>query len=909
MSVYAAGGEWTGWVRAARGAALCGAGLVIAGIAGLGCGVEPLVAGQTAGVGEEEVAARAPIEGALQLSPGRALDPDTQFYLPRPNPGAVDQVTELVRGGQLADALRLTALAATPRGVWLVGGTPAEVRATVRAAMVGAQKQRAVPVLVAYNIPGRDCGGYSASGAQTSADYAAWIDGVARGIGAGKAMVILEPDGVALSPDKCGDIPEADRPARQAQRNAELNDAIDRLERQPGTRVYLDAGHSHWLSVGEIAERLVAAGLAKAQGFFLDASNYRATETELAFATWISKCVAFASDPEEGGWRLGNYAWCASQYYSPLPDPANNLVNPDDITTWVNTDAWYDAYLGTATPTAHFVVDTSRNGQGPWQPTASYPDAQTWCNPPGRGVGPRPTVSTGNPLADALLWIKVPGESDGSCNRGVAGATTDPEWGGAVDPAAGLWFSPQALELARLASPRLLPSAAAISAAGCGDLIHFANAMPAATSRDGRRCEVGHETLAPNDGWASSSEGTPGGSLAIAEQVFVVGTRAELIAALNDGHPLTTSPAAPSAAPKIIYVTGSIDFNVDDQGQALTCPDYNRGGYTQEAFLATYDPAIWGLAAPSGPLEAARLLSQQAQQARVRIRVGANTTIVGLGGRARLRGVWLDVRGASTLDVSNVIIRNLAFQDTYDCFPAWAPTDGSLGSWNSAYDSVSLRNANHVWIDHDSFEDRQTADETLPRYFGVLFQVHDGELDITNASDLVTVSWNQFLHHNKVMLIGSSDSAAADRGKLRVTLHHNLFDDVVQRAPRVRFGQVHVYNNLYDIKDSLTYGYSWGVGVESSIYAENNSFKLPDNLTIDRLISRLNGAALFETGTSARSNGAWSQVDVVTAWNTVNDPDLSPAASWAPTFFSDLDPTRAVPAAVKRRAGPFGRTD
>ena len=112
--------------------------------------------------------------------------------------------------------------------------------------------------------------------------------------------------------------------------------------------------------------------------------------------------------------------------------------------------------MGGAAATTHFVIDTSRNGQGAWQPTAVYPDAQVWCDPPGRGVGMRPTANTAVPLADAYLWIKIPGESDGSCNRGVSGSTTDPEWGGIVDPAAGIWFPQQALELAKLASPPLL---------------------------------------------------------------------------------------------------------------------------------------------------------------------------------------------------------------------------------------------------------------------------------------------------------------------------------------------------------------------------------------------------------------------------------------------------------------------
>ena len=304
----------------------------------------------------------------MQAAPSRALDANTRFFVPPPNPGAVKQVVDLVKGKHLLDAARITAMEATPKAVWFVGGTPADVKKSVGKAVAGAKLQRAVPVLVAYNIPGRDCGGYSAGGAQTSADYAAWIDAFAAGIGCEKAVVILEPDGVALSPDKCGNVADADKPARQDERNAELNAAIDRLERQPQTSVYLDAGHSHWLGVGEITERLVAAGVQKAQGFFVDVSNYRSPATEDKFGTWISKCIAFGNDAEEGGWRLGHFDWCASQYYSPIP-PTGNLVNPDDITTWVYTDQWYDANMGTATPTTHFVIDTSRSGQGPWHPT------------------------------------------------------------------------------------------------------------------------------------------------------------------------------------------------------------------------------------------------------------------------------------------------------------------------------------------------------------------------------------------------------------------------------------------------------------------------------------------------------------------------------------------------------------
>jgi endoglucanase len=60
---------------------------------------------------------------------------------------------------------------------------------------------------------------------------------------------------------------------------------------------------------------------------------------------------------------------------------------------------------------AHYVIDTSRNGAA---------TAKTWCNPPGQALGVPPTASTGNPLVDALLWIKVPWASDGPCNGGPA---------------------------------------------------------------------------------------------------------------------------------------------------------------------------------------------------------------------------------------------------------------------------------------------------------------------------------------------------------------------------------------------------------------------------------------------------------------------------------------------------------
>lgn len=418
------------------------------------------------------------------------------------------------------------------------------------------------------------------------------------------------------------------------------------------------------------------------------------------------------------------------------------------------------------------------------------------------------------------------------------------------------------------------------------------------------------DTISPNDGWASLPtaalpQGTTGGSAADAAHVYTVSDRNALVAALS----------FPDATPKIIRIEGMIDANVDADGNPLSCADYARPDpqsgelYSLEAFLAAYDPTTWGRVNPSGPQERARAASAAAQQARARIRVPANTTIIGAGHGDGLRGAWLDIRPSSTSgnQPMNVIVRNLLLVDSVDCFPQWAPTDGAEGNWNSLYDAISVRNATHVWIDHNAFLDVATRDEDAPTYFNRLYQRHDGLVDVTNESDLVTVSWNLMANHDKAMLIGSSDSATADRNKLRVTLHHNLFHDLGQRVPRVRYGQVHVFNNQYSLTQdgALTYGYHWGAGIESQIFAQNNHFLVPEAVTPDLFVERFNGTALQAEGTMRNGVSRHARVDVVAAYNAVNATPLAPVVGWAPTLYRRIDPTQVVPVLVILGAGPF----
>ncbi|MFD9796170.1 glycoside hydrolase family 6 protein [Streptomyces sp. NPDC059070] len=230
-----------------------------------------------------------------------------------------------------------------------------------------AKKADRTALLVLYNIPHRDCGQFSKGGAADGNAYRAWVDKVARGIGDRGATVVLEPDAVLHLVDGC-------TPARFAEERYDLlKKAVERLKGQPGVKVYLDAGNAGWQQPEALDEPLRRAGADLADGFAVNVSNFQTTAASKDFGHRLSA-------------KLGG---------------------------------------------KHFVIDTSRNGSGPY---GGGDPRETWCNPPGRALGERPTTRTGDPLVDAYLWVKRPGESDGDCKGG---------------PKAGEWWAEYALGLAR----------------------------------------------------------------------------------------------------------------------------------------------------------------------------------------------------------------------------------------------------------------------------------------------------------------------------------------------------------------------------------------------------------------------------------------------------------------------------
>lgn len=252
------------------------------------------------------------------------------------------------------------------------------------------------------------------------------------------------------------------------------------------------------------------------------------------------------------------------------------------------------------------------------------------------------------------------------------------------------------------------------------------------------------------------------------------------------------------------------------------------------------------------------------------VTVGSNKTLVGMCG-AEVHG-HIQMTGSA-----NVIVRNLTVVG-YNCTDN--PSDCSGGA-----DAVTVeREAHHLWFDHDDISDGS-----------------DGNLDITHASDFITISWTKFHYsgrrtdpagaaggHQFSNLIGHSDSnASEDTGHLRITFHHDWWaDNVVERMPRVRFGQVHLFDNLYTAAGN---DYCVGVGVNANIRDENNVFVGVKN--------PIDSADYSNSASIIQSSGDLFQM------TTGTTQDIGGAA-FTPPYAYALDPAAGVSSTVQQGAGP-----
>jgi pectate lyase len=257
------------------------------------------------------------------------------------------------------------------------------------------------------------------------------------------------------------------------------------------------------------------------------------------------------------------------------------------------------------------------------------------------------------------------------------------------------------------------------------------------------------------------------------------------------------------------------------------------------------------------------------------ISVGSNKTIVGLCGA--------EVHGHMAVNrASNTIIRNLKIVGYGVGNCALDPDfDPAIGC-SSGNDAMTIQNASHhIWIDHCDFSDGT-----------------DGNLDINSASDFITVSWTKFHYtlrsdlggsdstgasgHRFSSLIGSADTVLTDVGHLNVTFHHNWWaENVNQRMPRTRFGQIHVFNNLYT---STGDSYCTNSGIQTHVLVENNVYASVNN----PLSPDANGDML------ARGN----LFQMTTGTTTAN------GTGFTPTYAYSLEATAMLGAKIMSQAGP-----
>jgi len=522
----------------------------------------------------------------------------------------------------------------------------------------------------------------------------------------------------------------------------------------------------------------------------------------------------------------------------------------------------------------------------------------------------------------------------------------------------------------------------------------------------GGRCRPGSDSSPSSlgaDGWAAVDGGVTGGCGAPRSRVYHVHSRSELVDALtkeehrhhrhhghehhHDKQHKHRQQEVLDDRSKILYVHGTIDLNVDHRNLPLVEEDYMRKcDYTEHAtfydpatgnqngtggffgaYKAAYDPNLWirqsldpadnRPPALTGPLEEARLCFQRAQAEVVVIDVGSNTSIIGVGTDARIINGNLrlgfinqnDVGDPDNYEARNIVVRNIAFADSFDMFPSWDPKDSFSititstggcqatfvddstgphrcvfrgGRWNSEYDNVSVMNAERVWIDHNSFSDEPRFDTQFPPVFGAPFneatqkvQHHDGSVDVTLLATKVTISNNFFMRHDKTNLLGGNDIAGLvpghGPGKMDVTFHGNWFQNTIQRMPRVRFGRVHVYNNCYEenrlANAEYRMGDVWATGTAAKLYTENNLFDiLNNNLTIPRIINYASvltnrdicvaaGFTAAECGTYYGNQGTWitmrtATTSATTLFDTFPPLKVIQESSAANTPLVRLDP-------------------
>jgi pectate lyase len=401
-------------------------------------------------------------------------------------------------------------------------------------------------------------------------------------------------------------------------------------------------------------------------------------------------------------------------------------------------------------------------------------------------------------------------------------------------------------------------------------------------------------------GWASQGEGTTGGADAPITNIYIVHDHAELKAALANVNSPTyaTDPKAAKLEPKIIHIAGTIYGTDVGNGKLAdeayykslnaTAAKWDWNLYLQSldtAFMADLnarvaagDTSAIATKARISALSSARSTLRNIQKEQIQFIIPSNTTVLGVSTDARIIDGYFSINATK-----NIIIRNLEFQAPQDLTPDWNGKE-----WNARYKAISVVTGKQLWIDHCTLSDGAHFDSAEVQTINGLtrdVQRHDGLIDMEDSTDYVTISYTIFKNHDKTNMVGGSgdQNGYKERDFNHLTFSNDIWENSVQRAPRARFGKIHLYNNYYKGDTAATdypLSYFIGMGAESKILSESNAFEISGpNANASKVVANLNGYQFKDVGSWI--NGMRASADIEAAAKAALEKNWASASAAA----------------------------
>lgn len=243
----------------------------------------------------------------------------------------------------------------------------------------------------------------------------------------------------------------------------------------------------------------------------------------------------------------------------------------------------------------------------------------------------------------------------------------------------------------------------------------------------------------------------------------------------------------------------------------------------------------------------------------------SNVTIVGVGAGAVFDQLGIHLRDARNIVIQNVTVRNVK--------KSGSPT-------SNGGDAIGMeRNVRNVWVDHVNLE--ASGGESAG---------YDGLFDMKDNTQYVTLSYSVLRNSGRGGLVGSSES---DLSNSFITYHHNRYENIDSRAPLLRGGTAHMYNNHYlRLNES---GINSRAGARAKV--DNNYFE--DSKDVLGTFYT-DAAGYWQVGGNTFDNVTWSTPG---SENHPAGPNPQSNTTIGIPYSHTLDAAGCVPSIVNRTAG------